>query len=238
MDRPARRTSRRRDPRAGPVAAPPSAGRLGLLDGPVQPFSRLSDESVERLAVLALGALLQLGVDVHRHLRVGVADLTHDPQDVEAVGEQRDRDVGAPQACAGVVFGSAGRPRAARWLDASVAASRTISRRAGGSSRPPRRLREQVGVRVGRQAGAPQPVDVRDELLEQVGADLDLADAGFGLGVGDAEVRAARGVQAQVADADVAQLADAHAGAAERRDDRAPTDVVRRVLRRRIRRRW
>jgi hypothetical protein len=45
--------------------------------------------------VLALDALLQLRVDVERHLRVGVADLAHHPEDVEAVGEQRDRDVGA-----------------------------------------------------------------------------------------------------------------------------------------------
>ncbi|HEV3318458.1 MAG TPA: hypothetical protein VG053_01835 [Solirubrobacteraceae bacterium] len=41
-------------------------------------------------------ALLQLRVDVHRHLRVGVADLSHDPLDVEVVCEQSDRDVGAP----------------------------------------------------------------------------------------------------------------------------------------------
>ena len=126
----------------------------------------------------------------------------------------------------GVVFGSAGRPRAASCSDASVAASRTISRDALAAHPPAAAIREQVGVGIGRVAGAAQPVDVRDELLDEVGADLDLADAGVGLGVGDPEVRAGRGVQAQVADADVAQLADAHAGAAERRDDRAPADVV------------
>ena len=47
-----------------------------------------------------------------------------------------------------------------------------------------------------------------DDLLEEVGTNLDLADAGFGLGVGDAEVRTTRRVEAQIADADAAQLAD------------------------------
>lgn len=45
----------------------------------------------------AVDPLLELRVDVHRHLRVGVADLAHHPLDVEVVGEQRDRDVGAAQ---------------------------------------------------------------------------------------------------------------------------------------------
>jgi hypothetical protein len=69
----------------------------------------LVDEPAERPPVLALDALLQLGVDVHRHLRIGVADLAHHPQHVEAVGQQRDRDVRATQ-CGGVVRGSGGRP--------------------------------------------------------------------------------------------------------------------------------
>jgi hypothetical protein len=54
----------------------------------------LAHELIEVGAVVALGALLQLRVGVHRHLRVGVADLVHDPLDVEVVCEQRDRDVG------------------------------------------------------------------------------------------------------------------------------------------------
>jgi hypothetical protein len=56
---------------------------------------RAPDELVERGPVRAVDALLELGADVHRHLRVGVADLAHDPLDVEAVGQQCDRDVGA-----------------------------------------------------------------------------------------------------------------------------------------------
>ncbi|MGZ6644078.1 MAG: hypothetical protein ACXVFT_19925 [Solirubrobacteraceae bacterium] len=47
--------------------------------------------------MLALDALLQLGVDVERHLRIGMPDLPHDPEDVEAIGKQRDRDVGPAQ---------------------------------------------------------------------------------------------------------------------------------------------
>ncbi len=46
---------------------------------------------------LSLGALLQLGVDVHGHLGVRMPDLTHHPQDVEPVGQQRDRNVRAAQ---------------------------------------------------------------------------------------------------------------------------------------------
>jgi hypothetical protein len=41
---------------------------------------------VELGAVGAVGALLELRVDVHRHLRVGVPDLGHHPLHVEAVG--------------------------------------------------------------------------------------------------------------------------------------------------------
>src|SRR3954451_24859232 len=43
--------------------------------GAVELLARLANEPVERRPVLALDALLELGVDVHRHLRVGVADL-------------------------------------------------------------------------------------------------------------------------------------------------------------------
>jgi hypothetical protein len=57
----------------------------------------MAHELVEVRAVVALGALLQLRVHIHRHLRVGVADLVHDPLHVKAVGQQRDRDVRAPE---------------------------------------------------------------------------------------------------------------------------------------------
>jgi hypothetical protein len=40
--------------------------------------------------MLALHALLELRVDIERHLGVGVPDLAHDPLDVEAIGQQRD----------------------------------------------------------------------------------------------------------------------------------------------------
>jgi hypothetical protein len=43
--------------------------------------------------------------------------------------------------------------------------------------------------------------------LDEIGADLDLADAGLRLGVGDPEARAVGVVQADVSDLDVAQLA-------------------------------
>ena len=52
-----------------------------------------ADDRVEPHPVVALDALLKLGVDVEGHLRVGMPDLAHDPLDIDAVGEERDRDV-------------------------------------------------------------------------------------------------------------------------------------------------
>jgi len=40
--------------------------------------------------VLALDALFQLRMNVQRHLRIGVADLTHHPLHVEAIGQEGD----------------------------------------------------------------------------------------------------------------------------------------------------
>jgi hypothetical protein len=82
-------------------------------------------------------------------------------------------------------------------------------------------IAEQVGVAIDRQTNPAKRIDVRDDPFEQVGADLDLADARLGLGVGDPEVRTACGVEAQVADVDIAQLADPHTGSSEGGDDRA-----------------
>ena len=62
-------------------------------------------------------------------------------------------------------------------------------------------------------------------LLNQVRAHLDFAHTGLGLGVRDAEVRAAGGVEAEVPDPDVTEFADPNARAAECGDDRAPADV-------------
>ncbi len=67
-------------------------------------------------------------------------------------------------------------------------------------------VREQEGIGVGRQTHAAKPVKVRDDLLNEVGTDLDLADAGLGLCVGNAEPRAGGVVQPYVAQAYVAQL--------------------------------
>ena len=67
--------------------------RLGKTLALVRWWCRASpppNEPVEASAVAALHALLQLGVDVEGHLGVGVADLAHDPLDVEVVREQCD----------------------------------------------------------------------------------------------------------------------------------------------------
>jgi hypothetical protein len=53
---------------------------------------------------------------------------------------------------------------------------------------------KELRVRVRRQAGAREAVQVGDELLEEGGTDLHLADAGLGLRIDDAEACvAARG---------------------------------------------
>jgi hypothetical protein len=57
---------------------------LGADVGAVEPRPGFSHESIEADPVLALVALLELGVDVERHLRVGVADLAHHPLHIEA----------------------------------------------------------------------------------------------------------------------------------------------------------
>jgi len=72
--------------------------RVGLDAHAVELVAGVVHESVEGRAVVALGALLELRVDVHRHLRVGVAYLIHHPLHVKVVRQQGDADVGAPQA--------------------------------------------------------------------------------------------------------------------------------------------
>jgi hypothetical protein len=64
----------------------------------VELLARGADKAIELDAVGPLDPLLELRVDVHRHLRVGVPDLAHDPLDVEVVRQQRDRDVRAAEA--------------------------------------------------------------------------------------------------------------------------------------------
>ncbi len=55
-------------------------------------------EPVEAGAMPAIDPPLQLRVDVQCHAQVGVPDLVHDPLHVELVSQERDRDVGPPQA--------------------------------------------------------------------------------------------------------------------------------------------
>ena len=63
---------------------------------------------------------------------------------------------------------------------------------------------------------------MRDELFEEVGAELHFADAGFRLGVGNSQPGSVRVVESDLREQYVAQLARAQAGAPERRDDGAP----------------
>ncbi|HEX3608077.1 MAG TPA: hypothetical protein VHU14_00185 [Solirubrobacterales bacterium] len=173
----------------------------------------------------AVDPLLELRVDVHRHLRVGVADLPHHPLDVEVVGEQRDRNVGAAQAVRrGVRQGR------------QAALAQPFARQLGGrrDDLPDTLAVEAAAVQVGdeivvgagRSAHAAQPLEVLDHRLDQVGAHLHLADAALGLRVGDAEARSLGVVEAEVADLQVAQLAGADAAAAEYLADDAAADVA------------
>jgi hypothetical protein len=158
--------------------------------------------------------LLELGVDVHGHVGVGVADLAHDPFDVEVACEQRDRDVRASQrvrarvgqrreSLGGELAGGCGSGLGDDSADAFACEASAAE------------VLEEVVVGPGGVAGASEAVDVVDGDFDEVGAHLDLADAGLGLGVGDVEVRAGGVVEAQVADSEVAQLADAGSAVAE-----------------------
>jgi hypothetical protein len=65
---------------------PTSPASIGAATRAIPPSALSPDApAVEALAVAAIDALLALGVDIHRHLRVGAADLAHDPLDVEVV---------------------------------------------------------------------------------------------------------------------------------------------------------
>jgi hypothetical protein len=109
--------------------------------------------------VLTIDALLQLRVDVHRHLRIRVPDLAHHPEHVEPVGQQRDRDVRAPQ-----------RVRRRFRQSRKRTLSEPLRRELGGfaddlgraSAAHPATAqgREQVRVRLGRAARATQVVQV------------------------------------------------------------------------------
>ena len=63
-------------------------------------FARIRNQRVEGPAMVALGALEQLGVDPHRRLGVRVANLTHHILDVATGREQQHRDVRSTQ-CVG-----------------------------------------------------------------------------------------------------------------------------------------
>jgi len=74
----------------------PLGGHAGI--GAVELLAGIADEAVELGPVRALYALLELGIDVERHLGVGTPDLAHDPLDVEVVRQQHERDVRATEA--------------------------------------------------------------------------------------------------------------------------------------------
>ncbi len=154
-----------------------------------------------------------------------MADLVHDPLHVEVVGEQGDRDVRAPE---GVRRGVRQRRQASRAWQLAGKRGRLADDLADALAVHPSaaQVRDQVVLWPSGAADAPQAVDVLDDRLDEVGRHLHLADAGLGLGVGDVEAGARGVVQAQVADLDVAQLARAHACAAQDLDDDASPDVA------------
>ena len=130
----------------------------------------------------------------------------------------------------GVVGGSGGRPRVADAVGGAGSGLADDLRDALAADASAAAVGEDLGVGAGRAARAAQSVEVQDERLGELGAHLDLADPGLGLGVGDLKARAVGVVEAQVPDAHVAQLADPYPGASEGGDDRATTQIVVRRL--------
>ncbi|HYM46773.1 MAG TPA: hypothetical protein VES65_11520 [Solirubrobacteraceae bacterium] len=153
-----------------------------------------------------------------------MTDLIHDVLDVPFVGQQRDRDVCAPQR-----VGCRVRQRRHAPLD------QFLGGQLGGVANDllhpavahPAALQvgDQIVLGTGRGAEPAQAVDVLDHDLDEVWAHLDLADARLGLRVRDVEAGALGVVQPYVPDLDVAQLAGARASTTEDLDDHPPTHV-------------
>ena len=101
----------------------------------------------------------------------------------------------------GVVWGSGGRPRVADALGGARGGLADDLRDALAGDPPAAGVGKGVGVGVRAPAGAAQAIEVRDELLDELGAHLHLAHARLGLGVGDPEARPFGIVQADLADA-------------------------------------
>jgi hypothetical protein len=93
-------------------------------------------------------------------------------------------------------LGSGGRPARRKPLGRKLRRFPHERRDALPSHTPASKVREQVGVRIRRDSGALEPVEVRHDLLREIGAHLHFANAGLGLGVGNPEVGAVCGVQA------------------------------------------
>ncbi|HET9164305.1 MAG TPA: hypothetical protein VFN89_12790 [Solirubrobacterales bacterium] len=109
---------------------------------------------------------------------------------------------------------------------ASAAASRTTFGDELAVDLPAAGVEDQVvlGPRGG--ADAAQPVQVLDHRLDQVGAHLHVADAGFRLRVGDVETGAVAVVKPDLADLQRAQLTRSHAAPAEDLADHPASDVA------------
>jgi hypothetical protein len=122
------------------------------------------------------------------------------------------RDVGAPQR---VRRRGRERRQSALLLARARRDSRLAQDLADALARDPTatQVGERVGVGAGRLAGRAQSRKVLGEPINEIGGHLHLADPGLGLGVGDAEAPAVAVVEPELADAQVAQLADAHAAA-------------------------
>jgi hypothetical protein len=93
----------------------------------------------------------------------------------------------------------------------------------------PSRRRTQADIRApipsALAAPGPNATQRAPSLLAQVGARLNLADAGLGLRVGDLEAGAVRVVEADLSDPQVAHLADAYAGVPEGGDECAVAEI-------------
>src|SRR5947209_1853524 len=189
-------------------------------------LSRVADEAVEAFAVLSVDALRELGVDVEGHLAVGVADLAHHPLDVEVVGEQGNRDVGAPQRVGGCAW-----QRREAALDSPGAGCRSgvvdelADALAADAPAAPVWKRKRIGG--SRLARTAQAVEVLDERLDQVRGHLHLAHTGRGLRGADVQTRTVAVVKAHITHPQLTQLADAQAAAGQQLDRRPAANIGR-----------
>lgn len=134
-----------------------------------------------------------------------MADLGHHELEIELVGDQRDRDVGAAQS----VRGGVGQRRHPPGRQALAGEARRLGEDLPdppAREAPVAQPRDEVSVGTARPPLRPQPIKVGEHRSGEFRAQLDKTPSRLGLGVADPQARSPLGIDAQVLDPRLAQL--------------------------------